>query len=691
MTFPLGCTIIRILAALALCELPEKNWSKGVIGKVKQSKERKAGCAWKRILAITGIFLAVLFMMFSVIKDSPMLGRMSPEVTADIGMRQIFGGEEITQTFTWDRERLEGITLPLGRSEEEGRGIVTVSLQKEGTLLQEWRLTKFDIGASSTKLLLDAPVIDADGIKYTITLSAEESTQVYLYLTSNQGLNQTVYTVNGSEQPGQYLCWRGIEKNLSRTTVFAATALFAAAVFAGFILLYRRSLNRKPEWIFLFLYIAMGIFCLAAVPESRTPDEFSHFGRSYEISKGHIMSEINPEGSEGVNGAGGFLEGNLTADRHLFTGENTLYDIIDGWDQRLDEEQTQFYGYANASLYAPTSYIAQAVGIGAASLFTDRVMVLVYAGRLCNWALIGVLLFFCIRFIPVGKNLVALISLLPMNIQQFNSMSADGFAYVMVIVFLTVVMYLRFGPQGRLKKRQIVLLYVMTPLLCLCKIVYAPVCLLLFLIPRERFGTKRQYAVHVAALGALSVVSALGWLLAASRFLITFQPGVSSGEQVVFILTHPLTFLNVLLNTVEMKFPEYLFGMAGSYLGALDIFTGFLLPAVSLGVVAAAALFDNDIRSVNFSPAVRRTLAGLALMIIAVTFISLYVQWNGYRRTFIDGVQGRYFLPVLPMLLLGFKPKAYRITGAGVNMQYGYLLMAAINLCAFTAFLVQVI
>lgn len=658
---------------------------------MKQINKRKAEFAWKRILAVTGIFLVVLFLMFSAIKDSPMLGRMSPEVTADIGMRQVFEGEVISQSFTWNRERLEGITIPLGRSEEEGRGTVTVSLQKGDELLQEWRLTKFNIGSTSTKLLLDTPVTDAEDSEYTITLSADEPTQVYMYLTSDQGLNGTVYTVNGLEQPGQYMCWRGIEKNLSRTAVFTITAVFAAAVFAGFILLYRRRSDTKPEWIFLFLYIAMGIFCLAAIPESRTPDEFSHFGRSYEISKGHMISEINPDGAEGVNGAGGFLDGNLNADGHLFTGKNTLYDIVDGWNQRLDEENTEFYGYANASLYAPTSYIAQAFGIGMASLFTDRVMILAYSGRICNWVMIGVLLFFCIRYIPIGKNLVALISLLPMNIQQFNSMSADGFAYVMVIVFLTVVMYLRFGPQGRLKKRQILLLYIMTPLLCLCKIVYAPVCLLLFLIPRERFGTKKQYAVHVAALGTLSVVSALGWLLAASRFLITFQPGVSSGEQIVFILTHPLTFLNVLLTTLETKFPEYLLGMAGSYLGALDIFTGFLLPAAALGVVAAAALFDNDIRSVNFSPAVRRTLAGLALLIIALTFVSLYIQWNGYRRTFIDGVQGRYFLPVLPMLLLGFKPKAHRITGAGVNMQYGYLLMAAINLCAFTAFLVQVI
>ena len=44
---------------------------------------------------------------------------------------------------------------------------------------------------------------------------------------------------------------------------------------------------------------------------------------------------------------------------------------------------------------------------------------------------------------------------------------------------------------------------------------------------------------------------------------------------------------------------------------------------------------------------------GVVLIIIALTFTSLYVQWTPLRKASIDGIQGRYFIPLLfPIALI---------------------------------------
>ena len=40
------------------------------------------------------------------------------------------------------------------------------------------------------------------------------------------------------------------------------------------------------------------------------------------------------------------------------------------------------------------------------------------------------------------------------------------------------------------------------------------------------------------------------------------------------------------------------------------------------------------------------------LAIIALVFTSLYVQWSTIGNESIAGVQGRYFLPILPLIML---------------------------------------
>lgn len=621
------------------------------------------------------LFLGALFFIYCAIGAAPPLGKMSAGMEPDAGLHEIGKGEEIEQSFRWDRERLAGVCLMLAAEEGGIADAAQVSLFRGDTLLQTWRIDKYSVGNVWTKFLLDEPIADAAG-EYTIRIFADKQMELALGMTSEHSGESAGWTSGGTENPGQYLCWRGVERDFSKTAVFLFAAAALGAVLGILLLLGKKGV--RQEWMFLAVYVFMGIFCLAALPESRTPDEFSHFARSYEIAQGRLLSQKNPDGGFGIEQAGGTLPGNLEAGGALFTGDTTLYDIAGSLDERIDEENPEFYGYANTALYAPTSYLFQAAGIRAASLFTDRVVLILYAGRLFNWAAIGILLFFCIRYLPAGKTALALLSLLPMNIQQFNSLSADGFAFAAAAAFVTCILCLRRQENGRIRRSQAALLYVLTALLCLCKIVYAPLCLLLFLLPRERFGSRKGYALHVAGLGLTSIVSTFGWLAAASGFLIEFQPGVKSGEQIVYILSHPLQYLETLFQTLNGSFLGYVLGLAGENLGALDIALGELLPLFCLAVLALSCGYESA-REVP-EKRVRYAFLAVSGLVVLLTFTSLYIQWTPYRFAVIRGVQGRYFLPVLLPLLLGIGSLRRRLAFSNAC-----LATAAADVCAFAA------
>ena len=69
----------------------------------------------------------------------------------------------------------------------------------------------------------------------------------------------------------------------------------------------------------------------------------------------------------------------------------------------------------------------------------------------------------------------------------------------------------------------------------------------------------------------------------------------------------------------------------------------------------------------------------IAFSVIILIFTSLYVQWTPFRNPVINGVQGRYFIPILLIILLVLKPNKIKFDLMD-NEKYGVLFMAMINI-----------
>ena len=49
------------------------------------------------------------------------------------------------------------------------------------------------------------------------------------------------------------------------------------------------------------------------------------------------------------------------------------------------------------------------------------------------------------------------------------------------------------------------------------------------------------------------------------------------------------------------------------------------------------------------------------LISIGAIFLSMYLCWSEYKLPYVDGVQGRYFIPILAIIVLLFVPKVKKI------------------------------
>lgn len=629
------------------------------------SQELKNALKYLLIWGMILIFSAYL------LADAEVLGNVKQQARPDT-WAMIGTGSTFEEDFTCKTNRLSGVELFLSTENASVTGAFRVTLYQNNKEIQSWQAGRLTISSGDTTYFrLDQKLTECKGQKFRIVLDgASGDTGVAAGLVDQKNNTQT-------------LAYRVISKPFPKSLVFLVVAAVAAVMLVIFAFLKRRKV--PTEVVFAVVYIFMSICTLAAIPAFNSPDEYSHYLRSYEVSRGHLTSEGN--GGNDLFSYGRTFNSGLVPD---FSAKNhvSLWDIGESMDQQIDGEKTQFYGFGNTALYAPTSYLPQAVGIRIADLFTDRPVILAYAGRIANMFVFGLIFFLAIRLTPVGKNFLALLGLVPVNIQSANSMSADALALALTVALAAFVLAMRYNEKGVMQKRQLVCMYALAGFLCLCKVVYMPFCLLLFLIPKERFKSRKNYWFHVVCAGAMILILSFGWLAIASGYLCESQPGVDTAAQLVGILKNPVAFVLTFVRSLDNFGVTYLTEMMGSNLGWLNIPVCSLLALGYLLILALQVSGNDDMSGNRLDLPAKSLLGGVSLLVFALIFVTLYGQWTAYGYDKILGVQGRYFLPLLFPLILALKPKRFA-KGAAETPWALFLGAWSIDLCVYATLFVQ--
>ena len=410
----------------------------------------------------------------------------------------------------------------------------------------------------------------------------------------------------------------------------------------------------RPELAFLVIGLVFGLMLIFVNPPFQSNDEDRHFYNSYFVSTGQI-----PPRQQG-NMIGGLLPVSVLDTSASLQGiafasgaKVSEARIREARRVPLAPTQQRFYDNPNYSLN-PVPYLPFVAGIWMGRALDAGPIGILRFARLMGLLTFLALVFTAIRVMPVHKYVLMAVALTPTTLFQATSVTYDAASNALgfLILALCVSFALRDAP---LSNRELGALVLLAVLHRFAKNGYFLIPFLYLLIPLRNVGSRLKWAGVLLCLVVAAVLPNLTWdPLIASLHLQggqIFQNDFhfSPSEQLALYKDRPLELARYLFDNLRLQGKAWITGALGrfgySYVPLKD-------PAILLHLIAllAISVLDADARrslSVFQKVVAFAVAAGTGVGIMLGFFLT-----SPLGAHVIFGLQGRYFVPVLPVLLL---------------------------------------
>jgi len=437
------------------------------------------------------------------------------------------------------------------------------------------------------------------------------------------------------------------------------------------IIIYKKleSMKINKEKIFLILGICLGIVMVFInVPLARY-DEHAHFWRAYELSCGVIKSGTQELPSSIFN---------IIIDNEgvYHIEDRTSYDYMKEISNiNLNESDKSFQTVGATATLSPFSYIPQTIGCIIGNILRLKPIIIVYLARLTNLLFYIGMLYLAIKIMPreKWKEVIMLIALFPMSLNLASSVSPDVTIISLSILFVSYILSLKFKKE-KVKIIDWIILVILNLIVSMSKIVYLPMVLLYFLIPKEKFKNKKQRSLLFFISIILFVSIYFVWQSIATGAVTIIR--TSTTEQIYFTLSNIMRDVYTGINTIYKYSTDYYLTMIGGWNTQPMIIIIF-------SIILFIAVFGKNNNEIDEKDVIKlekrdKILISLAILLsVLLIFVGLYIPWTRACFTYVEGVQGRYFLPVLlPLILILEKNKFYYdIKNKNSRLMYLIVLM----------------
>ncbi len=450
----------------------------------------------------------------------------------------------------------------------------------------------------------------------------------------------------------------------------------------------RRQLPGPVLWTAGVSLVAV-LFMTFVLPIGDALDEAEHAFRAYQLALGHLYPQFisctaHPKavGCTGESGrlvphrrVGGYLNEPFFLVLHkLFrlslghAGSHfnpKLYAKFLG--ATLNGSNSVFPHFENTALYSPVNYLPQTVVFWFARVFSAPVLATLFIARLIAGLVWAALVTWSVGLMRRWRWLWAVAVLVPTGLAQGPSLSADS--VVLGAVAVAVAYALRLAHAGEpLRRSQIARLAALGLVLGLLKLPIPLVVAAMVAIVWPLLGRGRARSGALAALALPCLAAAAWWNLTVDAYFLPYRNTVfgpslrqkiSQHGQIHYILTHVIAVPALLWNTLSSGRLLQVSQLAGTY--GTNSFRGWI---GMIWVVAAVALALTYGERAGPTRRTRAWLVGVLVACLIVTAFALYLTWNAVGASAIEGIQGRYFAPLLVLfvpLLVGAVRVPWRI------------------------------
>lgn len=448
---------------------------------------------------------------------------------------------------------------------------------------------------------------------------------------------------------------------------FSFIRLFGISVL--FLLLYYIFYNRKQickrlDVLGLMIILGIGSIMIVSVPSlaNMAPDEQIHVYNSYynsslsysEFSKAFYFVSESPGHSLPLS-----IETNLDLNEHLNSKNMTEAEA---------SPKSKFVTYDQAP------YLIAGLGIKIADILNLPFTIGFYFGKFTNLIFYAMLSFFSIRKSTVGKKIIFAISILPTSIFLASHYSLDG-VMISTLTFATVMFLNMYTNKNtKITKKDLALFIFPVILASFAKAIYAIMILLLLLLPKEKFSNVKQRRLFKT-----SIILIL--LLLSFTYVVPMMTGGIAGDsrggdtsfigQVTSIVTHPFGFIQMCVNNIYIGIYKYLFNPENyNFFGYLSAPDGTMRSLLFILLIYISLTSGHEFKIIKGKT--RDSIIFIVLLISAMIYGAMYLTFTEVGNSLVAGVQSRYFLPILVLILISILPRNKYIAN-NENLEYSII------------------
>lgn len=407
-----------------------------------------------------------------------------------------------------------------------------------------------------------------------------------------------------------------------------------------------------------FTMLIFGIALLLITPPFQAPDEPAHFYRSWQIGCFKRLI-IEPD-----QDAGTYMFEDLHTLKLLGTDDFPFHSerkvsatyFKSLFDFRFQSEKEEWILFSNTATNHWYLYIPQVTGVIFSRMLDTPPIYSLYFGRILNLLTWSFCVMASIRLFPPLKWLFLSLALMPMTLFQASSLSADALVFGTAFCFIAVVMRM-ITREGSITWIETTAIMVIGSLFMIGKQGYFPLAGLVLLIPRRRFKTRlHQTRFMLVCLLLFSAVVVLRIHMISG--IQDHHPKVVPDDQLANILSDPVGYIWILINSLNHKLTFYLISFVG--------FFGWLDTPLPDSVVFFYLIFILVIcnTTVKIKPALtfgqKLVMTGITIGNVLILMTLMYLYWTPVGDRIIEGVQGRYLIPIAPITGLLFSNRSVR-------------------------------
>lgn len=563
--------------------------------------------------------------------------------------------KEIIQEYTTTRDHIRKIGLGLKKTGDLSQVSLTVKLREKesGNILQKWDIkpNELNMEGDFDYLFLDN-ILVGKGKTLEIIITArglDNQNRLEIYQSANME-NYGATLIDGEKINNNLaLAVAGPVKYLEKIYILMA---------AGFILLMcmivfwsYKGRKVKLEKLFLLIGSFLGVMYLIIFSPYSEPDSRAHIATSLYYA--NVLTGQTPADEEGK----------VIVRKEDFAGDGYTEHLgLDNLNTAKEEtftaaENSERVSYVRGKLQVPiTAHLPQTLGTTLGIITGLGASATLYLGKICGYLFYLICCYWGIKLAPTGKLILFYTSLLPFALEISSSYSYDSTVLALAALMIGYVLYLKFSKQKVLIRDSIIWM-ILTVWIAPCKIVYVFLTGLILMVPKEKFKNKFYYW------GTAGISIFMGGLAIIGNRLSSISYAVTGENPEYFTVSMffqdiPESLL-MIGRTIEFYMDEYLKQIFGGLYSWLDVnlpWTNVILYVLLFGIIILASVAEKEY---TLKQRDKWIMGSVSLIIIAAVAASLMFSWTLKEADLIMGIQGRYFMPVLPLMGLLFQNRIF--------------------------------